>query len=416
MYRPSDVAFDTTNKKVYVVEHFNHRISKWNYDPAATPPANFVFTLDAGQVTTLSLDVPGTGYVAPTLVFSAPDLDIANPVTATGTITETAGVLNAPTLTDGGNGYSVAPTVTVVDSAGINGVVTVSAITTAWGSNVDGTTGKSFPIGDGGTTDVGLHRPSGIVFDSANNLLYVTDTFHHRVRIITADTGLFPTVSSVGSSGSGIPNFYRPAGIAINVAGTFVVIADELNHRAVRYATNGTTLINPAVLDNPADTTGLSFVRPHGVVFDVTDTSFNIGDSQRGLISRYDDGSTTFVDQFGTPGRTGRVPAANGTELFFPASGKGLLNGTSTTVFADTRNNNLKRLNGTVIEITTADVTTPNAGTVGTGDGQLYYPELASAFVDTANYVLAANTLNNRVEVYSSSTNVLTSRTNFGSP
>lgn len=328
MYRPTDVAFDIANNIVYVVEQFNHRISKWNYTPGS-----FDFTLDA-----------------------------------------------------------------------------------SWGTNGDGTTGKSFPIGDGSSTDVGLYRPSGIVLDITNGLLYVTDTFHHRVRIITASDGEF--TASVGSSGSGAANFHRPAGIAINATGSFVVIADEFNHRAVRYATNGTTLITPTVLDDPTTGVGLSFVRPHGVVFDVTDTSFNISDSQRGLISRYDDGSITFVDQFGTPGRTGRVPAVNGTELFFPASGKGLLGGTTTTVFADTRNNNLKTLNGTTITITTADGTTPNAGTVGTGDGQLYWPESVSAFVDTANYVLAANTLNNRVETFSSDVAVLTAQSpfNFGKP
>jgi hypothetical protein len=41
-----------------------------------------------------------------------------------------------------------------------------------------------------------------------------------------------------------------------------------------------------------------------------------------------------------------------------------------------------------------------------------------AAFTDTVNYVLAANTLNNRVETYSSSGAVLTSESpfNFGSP
>ena len=56
--------------------------------------------------------------------------------------------------------------------------------------------------------------------------------------------------------------------------------------------------------------------------------------------------------------------------------------------------------------------------TAGTGDGDLYYPESVNSFVDntTFNYVLAANTLNNRVEAFSNAAAVLTFQANFGSP
>jgi len=401
MYRPTDVTFDIGNDTVYVVEQFNHRISKWNYTAGS-----FDFTIDAGQVTTLSLDNVGSGYVAPTLVFSAPDLDIANPVTATGTIGQTAGNLDSLLLTDGGNGYSVAPTVTVVDSAGINGAVSVSAINAPWGNNGDGTTGQAGPIGAGDSTDNNLYRPSGIVFDVTNTLLYVTDTFHNRVRVITPSTGAFTT--SIGTGGSGTSDFYRPAGIAIATAlDDVVVIADELNQRAVRYTTNGSTLVTPSVLTDPSVTTGLSFVRPHGVVYDVTDDSFNIGDSLRSKISAYTK-SGTFVNQYGTPGST-----VDNVNLFYPSSGKGVLTGTGgpATIFADTRNNALKTMNNETIALTTGT-------TDGTGNGELYWPESVVAAVDTSQYVLAANTYNNRVEIFSSAVAVLTSQSpfNFGSP
>ena len=111
MYRPTSVKHHANS--IFVVEQYNHRVSKWDF-----VNDTFVFTLAAGQVTAISVTAPGVNYDAPTLVFSAPDLDIANPVTATGTISQMNGNLISPVLTDGGNGYSVAPTVTVVDSAG----------------------------------------------------------------------------------------------------------------------------------------------------------------------------------------------------------------------------------------------------------------------------------------------------------
>ena len=42
MYRPTDVAVDVATNSVYVVEQFNHRISKWDYTDM-----NYDFTLDA---------------------------------------------------------------------------------------------------------------------------------------------------------------------------------------------------------------------------------------------------------------------------------------------------------------------------------------------------------------------------------
>lgn len=314
MYRPTAVAFDIATNSVFVVEQFNHRISKWDYTDG-----NYDFTLDTG-----------------------------------------------------------------------------------WGSNNDGTSGEGAPIGDGSSTDNALYRPSDIVFDPINNLLYVTDTFHNRVRVITAGTGAFTT--SLGQGGSGTSDFYHPTGIAIDTLDEFVVIADELNHRAVRYLADGSTLQAPSVLLDPSVTTGLSFIRPHGVVYDVTADEFNISDSLRGVISSYTD-TGVFVNQYGTPGTT-----IGDVNLFYPSSGQGLLGGTTTTVFADTRNNALKTMNNETIAVTTGI-------TAGVGDGQLYYPESASSFVDAAtNYVLAANTLNNRVEAYSSTSNALAFQENFGSP
>ena len=305
MYRPTDVAVDVATNTVFVVEQFNHRISKWDYTDT-----NYDFTLDA-----------------------------------------------------------------------------------SWGSNSDGTSGEGAPIGDGGPTDNALYRPTGLVFEGTR--LVVTDTFHNRIRTLTAATGAF--IDSVGQGGFGTTDFYHPAGIATD--GVILVIADELNHRAIKYNV-GDTPSTPVLLPAPTPST---FNRPHGVSFEDTNNFFNITDTFHGVISRYNTAATSFLAQFGTPGTTG-------TDLFFPGSGHGILTGNATTAFADTRNNILKT-------VTTDTIANTTGTTEGTGNGQLYYPESVNSFVDAAtNYVLAANTLNNRVEAYSNAAVALTFQANFGSP
>jgi len=405
MYRPSDVTVDISDNSVFVVEQFNHRISKWDY-----VNSSYTFTLD-----------------------------------------------------------------------------------TSWGSNSDGTSGEGGPIGDGGPNDNSLYRPTGIAFDDTNDRLYVTDTFHNRLRTLVASTGLF-TVST-GTGGFDADQFYRPAGIATNGVTTpsTIVIADELNRRVVKYSISGGVPDTPIVLEDPSgvlaialdsggsgytiapavtitggggtgatatvtvsagavennftitssgrgytsvpdviiadpDTAGttatatatiigdLSFIRPHGVVYDVTEDEFNIGDSLRSIISNYTVAGV-FQAQFGTPGTTN-----DNVNLFYPGSGEGILTGASgsPTIFADTRNNALKTMLNDAVTITTgAVINNIISGSPGTGDGQIYWPESASAFVDTAtNYVLAANTYNNRVEIFSNLLAVLTAEDpfNFGSP
>ena len=298
MYRPTDIAVDVANSSVYVVEQFNHRISKWDYLPLATPPANFNFTLDD-----------------------------------------------------------------------------------TWGNNMDGTTGQAGPVSS--PTDNNLDHPTGIIYNATDNLLYVTDRNHNRVRTIDPTTGAFTT--SIGTSGTDTDEFFRPTGIGINNNNTVIVIADEFNHRAIRYAVNAGVLENPLVVPDPSTNPGESMIpfnRPHGLFYDPgTGGKFLVCDSLTGLLSSYFENGD-LDDQSGTPGTTG-------TDLFYPASGNGVLSGTFGNLFADTRNNNIKTFDA---ESYLAIGTIP-----GTDDGELYWPESAIGFMDSGNYVLAANTLNNRI-------------------
>jgi len=304
MYRPTDIAIDVNNSTVYVVEQFNHRISKWDY----TPP-NYIFTID--------------------------------------------------------------PT---------------------WGNNGDGTTGQGAPVTS--ITDNALYRPSNIVFDETNNLLYVTDTRHNRVRVIDPSDGSF--TFSFGQGGSGNTDFYHPTGIAINTAETVIVIADELNQRAVRYNADA----NPTFIAELDQPTPIRFTRPHGVTYDVDTDNFIISDSVRGVLGVYDDDASTFVDQEGQPGTIGN------NDMFYPGSGHDY-QVSNVILFANTRSNQIKQR--FMADNYISFYTNP-----GTGDGQLYWPETFSQSVDTGTpYYLVANTRNNRIEVFDGT---FTFQSSFGSP
>ncbi|GAF86464.1 unnamed protein product, partial [marine sediment metagenome] len=166
MYRPTDII--RSGNDLFVVEQRNHRVSKWIYSSSVYSS----FRLDAGRSTSLQIDNVGSGYVSPTLVFSEPDLPIANPVQTTGTISQVGGQLDNPIITLSGNGYSTAPTVTVVDSTGIDGAVSVNGFVEPWGSNGDGTTGIPGRPDPTTSTDDRFYRPTGIGL--FGNRLYVT--------------------------------------------------------------------------------------------------------------------------------------------------------------------------------------------------------------------------------------------------
>jgi len=136
----------------------------------------------------------------------------------------------------------------------------------------------------------------------------------------------------------------------------------------------------------------MSFIRPHGVIYDGANDFFSVTDTARGRISKYASDASSFVEQFGTPGTTG-------TDLFFPGSGHGSTESNTVTLFADTRNSLVKRINDNVITNTPGVAST--TAIPGTATGQFYNPESTLVFTDAiTDYLLAANTLNNRVEVF----------------
>ncbi len=468
MYRPTGITFDISNNAVYVVEQFNHRVSKWIYEEGF-----FVFSLADGNVTSLNGSFPtGTsGYTTALLVIKGPT------GTAKADATVTTDEVTNIAITDGGSGYTTAPAVTITSVAGadatataniINGIVTSITITNGGSGYVtatqvtplvviDAPEGKSRATGtattSGGQITLATLTSNGNGYDeAAPDVSIVSDSGNSGDASVTATANTTPWgVNLDGTTGQGgtptgpTDNFlYRPTGITINIATTRLYLTDTFNHRLrVIDPTNGAFLTSVG----QGGTGDTNFYRPTGIDVNSADTILVIADEFNRRAVRYDAGAnptfnailteptkkfvkphgvsfdetqTEFIvsDTFrgllsryddGTTSFIGQIGKAGGEdgddELYFPGSGHGNPD-MPELIFANTRRNSLKQLN-------TSSITNFLTGVAGTKDGQLYWPESSIAFTDVTPYLLTANTRNNRVEVFEQPT---TFRNNFGSP
>lgn len=95
--------------------------------------------------------------------------------------------------------------------------------------------------GDGGPAQrAWLWGPSDVTSD-ANGNVFIADSVNHRIRVIAASTGIIETIVGTGTAGfSGDggrateATIYNPQAIAINPAGTVLLIADTGNGRIRR--------------------------------------------------------------------------------------------------------------------------------------------------------------------------------------
>ena len=109
--------------------------------------------------------------------------------------------------------------------------------------------GGGITLGDDGpATSAKLYGADGLAVDGQGNV-YIADTLHHRIRKVTASTGIITTVAGTGSSGfngdggaATEAQLSRPDGVAVDADGNLYV-ADTLNDR-VRKVTHATGLIS----------------------------------------------------------------------------------------------------------------------------------------------------------------------------
>jgi sugar lactone lactonase YvrE len=201
---PQGLALDTKNN-LYLADTHNHRIRKLN--------------LTTGIITTVA-GIATAGFSGDTAL-------------------ATAAQLNLPTAIalDAANNLYVADT----GNHRIRKInATTGIITTVAGDGTQGYSGDAGPA-----TSAAIDSPTGLALDNQNNL-YLADTHNHRIRKITAATGIITTIAGTGTqsfsgdtAASTAATLALPHGITIDPAGN-LYLADTQNHRIRRIdATTG---------------------------------------------------------------------------------------------------------------------------------------------------------------------------------
>ena len=248
LHSPYDVAIDGPGN-LYIADSGNHRIRKVSASGTITTLAGTGspgFSGDGGPAAGAQLnfpygvavDVQGNVYV------SDSDNYRIRKITPAGTITTIAGngslgnagnggpatgaELGTPyglTFDASGNLYAADPVNEEIRKISVDGTI----------STVAGKRGPAYS-GDGDlATKAGIGGPTGVAVDRSGNI-YITDTFNHRIRKVTAG-GVISTLAGSGApgySGDGGPavsaRLNNPAGVAVDQSGN-VYIADSVNER-----------------------------------------------------------------------------------------------------------------------------------------------------------------------------------------
>jgi len=118
-------------------------------------------------------------------------------------------------------------------------------------------------FGTTGTDDGEFDDPTGLAYDSANDLLYVADSDNDRIQIFeivngnTCPSGTDEIINGVcfveefGTSGTGDGQFDTPIGIALDTINDLLVVADSDNDRIQVFDLNsGPVVLLPSKPDN----------------------------------------------------------------------------------------------------------------------------------------------------------------------
>ena len=286
----------------------------------------------------------------------------------------------------------------IIRELSVSGALTVVA-----GNGVEGFAGDGGPA-----TSAELDSPSGLALDSAGNL-YIADSHNHRIREVTAATGIITTIAGTGTAGfsgdGGAANAARldlPTAVALDTAGN-VYVADTDNHRVRRIAV-GTSVITTVAgngvegfAGDGAVATAASIDSPNGLALDgagdlyVADTH---NDRVR-LVSAATGVISTVAGMGGAQGFGGDGGAATAAALALP---RGLtMDAAGNLYVADSANHRIRRISPSGVMTTVAGQGTESFA----GDGA---PAVAASLdtpravaVSPGGLLTLADTANQRV-------------------
>lgn len=160
----------------------------------------------------------------------------------------------------------------------------VLKVTTSTGlvSTVAGYGGNQGYNGDGiAATSAWLCLPNGIAIDTSGNI-FIADTWNHRIRKVTASTGIISTVAGNGDTSDPTKVLLRfPHDVAVDRSGN-IFIADSSNGRILK-VTASTGIISTVAgnylhLTSVSTVTKFLWFTPYGVTVDTSGNVF-IADS-----------------------------------------------------------------------------------------------------------------------------------------
>jgi sugar lactone lactonase YvrE len=296
---------------------------------------------------------------------------------------------------------------------------------TAWGTGMYGVirtiagSGAQSYSGDGGAaTAAALNGPNGVNVDSRGNV-YIADSINHRIRKVSAATGIITTIAGTGTpgySGDGGPatsaQLYFPFGVALDGSGN-VYISDFGNSR-IRKVSAVTGLIAtiagtgaPGYSGDGGAATAAQLYTYGIAVDDIGNVYAADAGNQRVRMISSTTGVITTIAGTGVPGYSGDGGAATAAQLNDPVMVA--VDGSGNVYVADKTNNRIRMISAATGLITTIAGT----GTAGFGgDGgaataaQLFQP--VGIGVDASGNVYFTDTQNSRVRKIGVATGVIT--------
>ncbi|MGC8761078.1 MAG: SMP-30/gluconolactonase/LRE family protein [Bryobacteraceae bacterium] len=207
-------------------------------------------------------------------------------------------------------------------------------------------------LGDGGpAVDALLREPAAVLFDREGNL-YISDTFHHRIRKV-APNGMVSTVAGTGNpgwGGDGGPAIYGslsyPSALAIDPAGNLYVV-EPFAQRIRKVSADGklTTLAGTGQFGFEGDggpALKARFNGPDGIAAD-REGNVYVSDSYNHRIRRIDpDGRITTIAGTGDGGYGGDGGPATAAMLNYP--GALAVDNAGNLFVADTLNQRVRRI------------------------------------------------------------------------
>ncbi|GAB4056079.1 NHL domain-containing protein [Spirosoma litoris] len=205
----------------------------------------------------------------------------------------------------------------------IRKVATDGTITTVAGNGIAGFSGDTGPA-----VNANLHTPYAVAVDATGNL-FIADQANHRIRKVAAD-GKITTVAGTGTQGynsdniqATAANLNTPSGITVDATGN-LFIADALNHRIRKVATDGTisTVAGTGIQSFGGDAgpaTNAQLANPTGVAVDASGQLFIADLANHRIRKVATDGTISTVAGTNTQGFSGDNGPATSAYLNNPS-------------------------------------------------------------------------------------------------